>query len=343
MFTNHQYAGQTRLSESLPTRPLFKMRQRPVINRARVLRLRGLLVMATAWAMPALNAQPPATPPAASQNPSPMVENTRRHERLTDKALPGDKRTFVGPASKPVDVFVPSGLGRRDVFELLVHFHGASWIPAQAASALNSRTVVATVNIGTGSGGYDRAFLDPATFDTLLAAVTREVAAATGHPRQVGHITLAGFSAGHGAIRAIIRDARLFAMVDAVLLIDGMHTSYVPEGTVLSLGGAIDTTNLVAFTNFARAAIRGEKRFLVTHSEIFPGTFVSTTETADWMLGALGIKRTPVLKWGPRGTQQLSEVRAGRFTLLGFAGNSAPDHIDQFHALPELLARLSKQ
>jgi hypothetical protein len=38
--------------------------------------------------------------------------------------------------------------------------------------------------------------------------------------------------------------------------------------------------------------------------------------------------------------QQLSEARAGRFALLGFAGNSGPDHIDQFHAMPELLRRL---
>jgi hypothetical protein len=38
--------------------------------------------------------------------------------------------------------------------------------------------------------------------------------------------------------------------------------------------------------------------------------------------------------------QQLSEVTANGFTVLGFAGNSAPDHIDHFHAMPELLARL---
>ena len=86
--------------------------------------------------------------------------------------------------------------------------------------------------------------------------------------------------------------------------------------------------------------MRGEKRFVVTHSEIFPGTFASTTETADWMLAALALRRTPVLTWGPRGMQQTSEVRADGFALLGFAGNSAPDHVDHLHALPELLAGL---
>ena len=35
------------------------------------------------------------------------------------------------------------------------------------------------------------------------------------------------------------------------------------------------------------------------------------------------------------GTQQLSEVRQGKFLLAGYAGNSAPDHVDQLHALPE--------
>lgn len=287
-------------------------------------------------------AAPPLTPTAASQNPSPMIEATRAHERLVQKTLTGTVRTFAGPGGKPVELFVPERTASREIFDLVVHFHGAAWIPEQAVVALDNRTVAATVNLGSGSGAYDRGFTDPAVFDTLLAAVAREVAAVTGKKGRVGHITLVGFSAGHGAIRAILREPRHFEQVGAILLLDGMHTSYVPEGSLLATGGAIDSTNLLAFANFARAAMRGEKRFLVTHSEIFPGTFVSTTETADWLLRALGLQRKPVLRWGPRGMQQLSEVRAGRFELLGFAGNSAPDHIDQFQALPELLARLFK-
>jgi hypothetical protein len=40
--------------------------------------------------------------------------------------------------------------------------------------------------------------------------------------------------------------------------------------------------------------------------------------------------------------QQLSEVRRGRLEILGFAGNSAPDHIDQFHGMPEFLRRVER-
>ena len=282
---------------------------------------------------------PPAAapPPIAPQNPSPMAERTRAHERLVPKELSGSVRSLVGPNGKPVEIWIPPRSG--DVVDLVVHFLGAAWLPEQAVAQLGHPSVAVVVNLGAGSGVYDRAFSDPAAFDTLLAGVAGEVSAATGRTARIGRVTLVGFSAGHGAVRAILRDRRHFARVDAVLLLDGMHTSYVPEGQVLDKGGMLDTTNLVAFADYARAAVRSEKRFIITHSEIFPGTFASTTETADWLLQALGLRRTPVLRWGPRGMQQLSEVREGNFEVLGFAGNTAPDHIDQLHAMPELLAR----
>jgi hypothetical protein len=81
----------------------------------------------------------------------------------------------------------------------------------------------------------------------------------------------------------------------------------------------------------------GRKRVMVTHSEIFPGTYASTTETADYLLQQLHVARRPVLKWGPMGMQQLSDARAGHFLLVGYAGNSAPDHVDQLHSLPVFL------
>jgi hypothetical protein len=294
--------------------------------------------VAALWVAATVSAQTP-TPPAVSQNPSPMVDATRAHERLTQKPLAGTTRSFIGPGDKPVEVWIPDAAKTREAFDLVVHFLGAAWLPEQAVSRVGG-TVAAVVNLGAGSGVYHRAFAEPAAFDSLLAGISREVSSAAGKPMRIGRLTLIGFSAGHGAVRAILAEPRHFARVDAVLLLDGMHTSYVPEGSVLATGGALDTTNLVAFASFARAAMRGEKRFLVTHSEIFPGTFASTTETADWLLRSLGLRRKPVLRWGPRGMQQLSEVRAGRFEVMGFAGNSAPDHVDQLHAMPELLVRL---
>lgn len=288
-----------------------------------------------------LHGQNTGTTVAASQNPSPMVEETRVHERLVRKEAVGVGRSFTGPAGKPVELFVPHGALSLGGVDLIIHFHGAAWLPHQAIAGLGSNTISAVVNLGTGSGAYHRAFADPAAFDSLLTGIAREIAVAMGKAVKTNQITLVGFSAGHGAVRAILREPRHFRAVGAVLLLDGMHTSYVPEGTVLDKGGVLDTANLGTLANFARAAVRGDKRFVITHSEIFPGTFASTTETASWLVHELGLRRKPVLQWGPRGMQQLSEVREGRFEILGFAGNSAPDHIDHLHAMPEFLARVA--
>jgi hypothetical protein len=299
---------------------------------------RTFLVVTAMVITPVLAQSRAQAPPPVAQNPSPMLETTRAHERLVQRPFDGEAKSFSGPGGKPVEIFMPRSVRGDAPIDLVIHFLGASWVPAQAIESLKAPTVVAVVNLGAGSGAFQRPFTDPSAFDSLLAGIQREFAAATSKPMRIGRVVLSGFSAGHGAIRIILREPRHFERVHGVLLLDGMHTSYVPENTPLASGGTLDTTNLTAFAAFARAAMRGEKRFVIAHSEIFPGTFASTTETADWLLAAIGLKRTAVLKWGPRGMQQLSEARSGKFDLLGYAGNSAPDHIDQLHALPELLA-----
>lgn len=311
-------------------------RSRATIGLAtRLAQFMGMFAIATrafAQATPA-----PTSPPPASQNPSPMVERSRAHTRIEPIELAGARRTFSGPLSKPVELFVPAAAAHADALHLVVFFHGAAFVPDLAVSKLGNDYAAAVMTLGAGSGVYDKAFSDAAVYDTLLATIKREVATELKHPVRFADVTLVGFSAGHGAVRAILRDSAHFRDVSAVLLLDGLHTSYVPEGTVVEKGGTLDTTKLDVLANFARAAVRGEKRMVITHSEIFPGTFASTTETTDWLIGALGLRRTSVLKWGPGGMQQLSEVKSGRLDILGFAGNSGPDHIDHFQGLPEFL------
>jgi hypothetical protein len=102
-------------------------------------------------------------------------------------------------------------------------------------------------------------------------------------------------------------------------------------------------TNVEAWLRFGRDALAGKKRLIITHSEIFPGTYASTTETADYLLRAWGLAAHPVVRWGPMRTQMLSDVRAGGVRVVGFAGNSAPDHVDQMQSLPEFLKWLGKK
>ena len=78
-------------------------------------------------------------------------------------------------------------------------------------------------------------------------------------------------------------------------MIDGIHSDYV-DGKPGPLESKIGGENLEIWQQLARDAMAGRKRAIVTHSEIFPGTFASTTETADYLLKQLNLARRPVLK-----------------------------------------------
>ena len=278
----------------------------------------------------------------ASQNPSPMVDFTRKHDRIEQKEYAGIAFEITGIFSKPVQVFVPRKCVKSESFDLLIHFHGAAYVTQFAASQYRGKLIGVTISVGSGSKIYDDAFQDTAKFLSLLDTTVAETRTRLGHHVRIGRVILSGFSAGYGAIRKIISTESNYARVDAVLLLDGFHTSYIPDRKVLAEGGRIDSTGLLPYMKLAGDASSGRsrKRFLITHSEIFPGTFVSTTEATDYLLKTLSMKRTPVLKWGPLGMQQLSDASKYRLEIMGFAGNTARDHVDHLQGLFWFLNRL---
>jgi len=279
-----------------------------------------------AWAVLTAYQTVPQQP--SKQNPSPMVDHTRPHPRIEQAEAIGRRvelkslrgaRLFVNPNVNP-DRPVP----------LVIHFHGAPWLIEQHVARNLPGAAVITVQLGAGSSAYSRPFEQAELFRDLVDEAGRELKLKRGW----SSITLTGFSAGYGAVREILRRQEYFALVNNVLLLDGMHTSYMPEGKPLADGGAVDSSGLDVFVKFAREAVAARKGFVFTHSEIFPGTYASTTECADYLLAQLGLERRALLRAGPMGMQQLSAVDAGRFHLRGYAGNSAPDHVDHLQAMP---------
>jgi hypothetical protein len=284
---------------------------------------RTLLVLPLAaglWAQPA---RKPSAQNPSPQNPSPMVEHTREHPRLQEEVAPGRREKLeLGT------LFLPAGLDPIAGAPLLFFFHGGDWLP-EVAAARNKMAVV-SVQVGGVSETYAQLFENAGRFPALV----REAEAKS--RMKFEHVMLGGWSAGCGAVRQILKTPDAYARVEGALAIDGIHTDYV-DGKPGPLESKIDTANLEIWLKLARDAVAGRKRAIITHSEIFPGTFASTTETADYLAAQLNLHPAAVVKWGPMGMQQLSELQAGRFLLLGFAGNSAPDHVDQLHSLPVLL------
>jgi hypothetical protein len=260
------------------------------------------------------------------QNPSPMVEHSRSHPRLKEEA-PAGRRVKLSTGT----LFLPAEL-RGERAPLFMHFHGTTALAEVAARRAGAAVV--TVNLGTGSAVYARPFADPQAFPKLL----REAEEKAG--LRFGPIGLTAWSAGYGAVRAILKSEAGYERVNFVLLLDALHASYA-DGRPGPRESQLVADDLAPFVRFARDAVAGRKQLIVTHSEVFPGTFASTTETADYLLREAGLKRAAVLRWGPMGTQQLSEARKGKLLVAGYAGNSAPDHVDQLHALSDFLAQVS--
>jgi hypothetical protein len=246
------------------------------------------------------------------QNPSPLDEHTRAHTRVQRREPRGQRWTL--PAGT---LFLPQRLANKSTVPLVIHFHGPAWLLEQATD----RAAVLVVSPGGGSASYARVIAETPLRSLMSAA--QDAAR-----RAFSPLALSGFSAGYGAIRAVLADSGSRARVSTVILMDGLHSGYAGDRRP----GPVERDALAPFLEFARLAARNRKQFLITHSEIFPGTYPGTTEAADALLQDLGLRRRAVLKWGPLGMQQLSEVRQGGFTLLGFAGNSAPDHVDHLHA-----------
>lgn len=263
-----------------------------------------------------------------TQNPSPMTDSTRPHPRIEKTDVAG--RRVPLHSLKGATLFVGPKFNADRSVPMIIHFHAAPWLIERHVAKELPRAALITVQLGAGSSAYGRPFSEPELFSRLLSEARKELRL----KGEWSSITLTGFSAGYGAVRAILRQPENYRLINNVLLLDGIHGSYSPEGKPLADGGSIVAEDLDSFVVFARDSADGKKTFVVTHSEIFPGTFASTTECVDQLLSKLAIRRSPNLRNGPGGMQQLSSVQKGRFYAFGYAGNSAPDHIDHLHAMP---------
>ncbi len=148
----------------------------------------------------------------SAQNPSPMVEPIRQHARVL-QTVPRGERMDLSMGH----LYIPEKHSARP--PLLVFFHGPSWLVEDAAEHRGMASL--SISLGAGSGTYEKPFLDAARFLSLIDEAQSK------SKLSFGEITLAGWSAGGGAVRQIIRDNAAFARVDRLIIIDGIHASYV--------------------------------------------------------------------------------------------------------------------
>jgi len=220
----------------------------------------------------------------------------------------------------------------------LVHFHGGEAARKLLAPA-GLGIVIVVIDAGEGSEAYEQAFYGPTALSDLVRSVAGSLALDGGltEPR---HLIVSSWSAGYGAVRQILLHAP--TRPSAVLLLDSLHASYAPGTSTLEAEG------LEPFVELARRAQAGETRLIVTHSDIRPPGYASTTETASYLIREVGGQRRYAGMIPLEGVEQKTVYDAEGLSIRGFTGTSRGAHCAQLRMLlpmlrDELLPALAQQ
>ncbi|MCU0690569.1 MAG: hypothetical protein MUF54_04140 [Polyangiaceae bacterium] len=218
-------------------------------------------------------------------------------------------------------------------YDVLVHFHGQ-----RAARIYLTQTALGVafvgIDVGEGSGPYEKAFQNPGAFPALLASIEAHLQHASGDSNaHIRHLGLTAWSAGYGAIKEILKqngDKR----VDAVVLLDGLHASWNAAGPRGEGVSSANAGGIKPIFDFAKKAVRGEKLFVLTHSDVDPVRYPSTALTADLLLRELNLKRYKVADTGgPHAQTGAVDVRG--FHVWSYRGRNELAHCDHLRHISQ--------
>lgn len=250
-------------------------------------------------------------------------------------ASPAD--TNPGFVELPLELgrlFVPSGAATENgAADLLVHFHGHPPVVCSNFLAAGLSAPLVVINFSGLSAAYARPFADPNRFSQVLSNTTETLTRHFGRPCTLRRLAVSSFSAGYGAVRELLKHPLHADRISNLVLADSLYAGYVTqEGRSVP-----DPQQMQGFIRFARHATNGKARFILTHSQQVPGTYASTRETADAILSAIGLARTPASTTNSTGMQLESVADAGGFLLRSYAGDQPRDHMSHLRHMAAAL------
>lgn len=295
----------------------------------------------------------PATQATArsSLTPSPAAPSVEIRRPHNDRHIP-----IAGGVLHLPRTFAPRDGG----YDLVVHFHGDVKIVKESIEHAGVNAAVAIVNLGISSGPYESRYQDPTRFEHLLTQVQAGVEQRGFGKLELRRLALNAWSGGYGAIESILESRRAPDAendpLDAILLFDGIHTSFAdPSKTKVAERG------ILPFIRAAKSASEGRILFTLTHSQIDPIHYAGTEICANALLDGLGVSPEASIGSGPAPVklkaasmsigrssklEPTTDTRVGDFHVMGFRGvtpEAHAAHLLQMAAvgLPELAARWS--
>ena len=208
-------------------------------------------------------------------------------------------------------------------FDVIVHFHGLNAMRMTLTQVARG-VVFAGADLGIASGAYSDAFTSKETWPQLKRSIESALKAQTGDERaHIRRVALTAWSAGYGAVNEILKH---YAQdIDAVVLLDGLHAAWDPAHRSHSSGDDVIAGPIAPTLEFARLALKGDKIFVFSHSEVDPVTYPSTRLTADMLLRELGLKRHAVATKGDR-FGLYGAVNSKGVHIWSYRGNDKPAH-----------------
>src|SRR6187399_2779646 len=92
-----------------------------------------------------------------AQNPSPMTEDTRTHDRISQSAQRGKR------GGRALVIGTPGAQS-----PIILHFHGDTWIPEQSVATAYADATIIAIQVGSGSDVYQDAMKTPEAFQALI-------------------------------------------------------------------------------------------------------------------------------------------------------------------------------
>ena len=117
------------------------------------------------------SSEPEAVLGPMGQYPSPMADSVRSHQRIENRKVPGFSLRLENVLARPVEIYMAEQDREFDRVDLLIHFHGAGYVPRYAVYEAEHPFILAVVNLGAGSSVYERAFQEESVFPRLIESI----------------------------------------------------------------------------------------------------------------------------------------------------------------------------
>ena len=233
---------------------------------------------------------------------------------------------------------IPDGLQiHRGKLDLLIHLHGATETVERNVLAYRKDMPWVTINLPGLSSVYSKHFRDPAKWGQLVQEV---IQALQWNLKQeslaVEACILSSFSAGFGGVRELLKQSKAIDDIDTLVMIDSLYAGWVGDPSLRS----VNPQQMAPFVAFARLAMTGKKRMLLTHTRLVTPDYASTAETAAYLGEQLQLNWSEeAVEWMP-GMIEWRRARKAQFMALDFGGSTGQDHLNQLRHMSIFLNAL---